>query len=132
MKPLNRPMFKMGGPVKEGIMDGIREPKADGGTIGGGVIQGRPAGQGRTGFNVINLLKQNKLKNNEVKFFIGYSGWGKNQLADEINENSWLISSKFLKKNIFNTSTTFWKKKINEFGEFYKIWSNSPDNPSLN
>ena len=56
MKPLNRPMFKMGGPVKEGIMDGIREPKADGGNIGGGVIQGRPAGQGRTGFNVINLL----------------------------------------------------------------------------
>ena len=49
-------MFKMGGPVKEGIMDGIREPKADGGNIGGGVIQGRPAGQGRTGFNVINLL----------------------------------------------------------------------------
>ncbi len=27
MRPLNRPMFKMGGPVKEGIMDGIREPE---------------------------------------------------------------------------------------------------------
>ena len=49
MRPLNRPMFKMGGPVKEGIMDGIREPKADGGTIGGGVIQGQPMGT-RTGF----------------------------------------------------------------------------------
>jgi len=57
MRPLNRPMFKMGGPVKEGIMDGIREPKADGGTIGGGVIQGRPTGQGRTGFNIINLIR---------------------------------------------------------------------------
>jgi len=55
MRPLNRPMFKMGGPVKEGIMDGIREPKADGGNIGGGIIQGRPAGQGRTGFNVITV-----------------------------------------------------------------------------
>jgi hypothetical protein len=56
MRPLNRPMFKMGGPVKEGIMDGIREPKADGGNIGGGVIEGRPAGKGRTGFNIINLI----------------------------------------------------------------------------
>ena len=28
MKPLNRPMFKMGGLIKEGIMDGIKEPKA--------------------------------------------------------------------------------------------------------
>ena len=27
MRPLNRPMFKMGGPVKEGIMDGIKEPR---------------------------------------------------------------------------------------------------------
>ena len=27
MRPLNRPMFKMGGPVKEGIMDGIQEPR---------------------------------------------------------------------------------------------------------
>ena len=38
-------------------MDGIREPKADGGTIGGGVIQGRPTGQGRTGFNIINFIR---------------------------------------------------------------------------
>ena len=28
MRPLNRPMFKMGGPIKEGIMDGIKEPQA--------------------------------------------------------------------------------------------------------
>jgi hypothetical protein len=46
MRPLNRPMFKMGGPVKEGIMDGIREPE----TIGGGTIVGEDKGGGRTGF----------------------------------------------------------------------------------
>jgi len=28
MRPLNRPMFKMGGPVKEGVMNGIKEPQA--------------------------------------------------------------------------------------------------------
>ena len=56
MRPLNRPMFKMGGPVKEGIMDGIREPKADGGTIGGGTIVGQDVGKGRTGFSVFNLI----------------------------------------------------------------------------
>jgi hypothetical protein len=28
MKPLNRPMFKNGGPIKEGIMDGMKEPQA--------------------------------------------------------------------------------------------------------
>ena len=37
MRPLNRPMFKMGGPVKEGIMDGIREPEPRQGYFVGGV-----------------------------------------------------------------------------------------------
>jgi hypothetical protein len=27
MKPLNRPMFRYGGPIKEGVMSGIREPR---------------------------------------------------------------------------------------------------------
>ena len=28
MRPLNRPMFRMGGPIKEGIMQGMKEPQA--------------------------------------------------------------------------------------------------------
>ncbi len=28
MKTLNRPMFKNGGPIKEGIMSGMKEPQA--------------------------------------------------------------------------------------------------------
>ena len=34
MRTLNRPMFRYGGPIKEGVMDGIREPKRNGGTMG--------------------------------------------------------------------------------------------------
>jgi len=34
MKTLNRPMFKYGGPIKEGVMSGIREPKRKGGSMG--------------------------------------------------------------------------------------------------
>ena len=33
MRTLNRPMFNMGGPIKQGIMHGIREPKRDGGKM---------------------------------------------------------------------------------------------------
>jgi len=33
MKPLNRPMFRYGGPIKEGVMSGIREPKKNGGRM---------------------------------------------------------------------------------------------------
>jgi len=33
MRPLNRPMFRYGGPIKQGIMSGIREPKKTGGSM---------------------------------------------------------------------------------------------------
>ena len=38
MKTLNRPMFRMGGTIKEGIMHGIREPKRKGGPTGTGLV----------------------------------------------------------------------------------------------
>jgi len=37
-------------------MDGIREPKANGGTIGGGTIVGEDKGKGRTGYAIPQLL----------------------------------------------------------------------------
>ena len=49
MRTLSRPMFKMGGPIKEGVMHGIREPHA-GGSIAGGHQIGIPMGN-RTGFS---------------------------------------------------------------------------------
>ena len=45
MRPLNRPMFRYGGPIKEGIMSGIKEKN----TIAGGNQVGTPMGN-RTGF----------------------------------------------------------------------------------
>ena len=42
MRTLSRPMLNMGGPIKQGIMDGIREPYAGGGQAGAGLV-GHPA-----------------------------------------------------------------------------------------
>ena len=43
MRPLNRPMFKMGGPVKEGIMEGIKEPRQNF-VVGGAALSGLGVG----------------------------------------------------------------------------------------
>ena len=61
MRTLNRPMFRYGGPIKEGIMNGIREPKQNGGTIAGGNQIGMPMGN-RTGFaDPVSAVKPNYL-----------------------------------------------------------------------
>jgi len=38
MRTLSRPMFNMGGPIKQGVMHGIREPKKHGGPTGTGLV----------------------------------------------------------------------------------------------
>jgi len=47
MKPLNRPMFRMGGPIKEGVMSGIKEPRQgyNRGKIVSKVLNKIPGGQ---------------------------------------------------------------------------------------
>ena len=42
MRTLNRPMFRYGGPIKEGVMHGIREPRRHGGSMGNNLV-GSPA-----------------------------------------------------------------------------------------
>ena len=42
MKVLNRPMFRMGGPIKEGIMSGIKEPRQRYAEPPGFVVQSDP------------------------------------------------------------------------------------------
>ena len=78
------------------------------------------------------LLNDGSLKKTDIRFFLGYSGWGKNQLKNEVNLNSWFISENNI-KNIFSTDDeSLWKNKILEKGGDYKLWANAPSDVNLN
>ena len=78
------------------------------------------------------LLNTQKINENDIRFFLGYSGWSVNQLNEELNESTWLIiQNKY--PNIFEIdSTTFWKNQLMSIGGEYQIWANAPINPELN
>jgi len=81
------------------------------------------------------LIKENKLAENEIRLFIGYSGWGAQQLDNEIQNNSWLVapSSKDLVMNAGkDTDEKFWKNVIKSMGKDYSILANFPENPLWN
>jgi putative transcriptional regulator len=81
---------------------------------------------------VQSLLANNELSNNDIRFFLGYSGWSKDQLQDELNTTSWVVIDNDF-KNIFNLShDSLWKDQLMKFGGEYQIWANSPENPNLN
>ncbi|MFD0862455.1 YqgE/AlgH family protein [Sungkyunkwania multivorans] len=82
---------------------------------------------------LLRLINEGVAKENDVKFFLGYSGWEANQLEDELGSNSWVIVENTYKSNIIEKPySSFWKEKMLEFGGEYVIWANAPENPSFN
>jgi putative transcriptional regulator len=77
------------------------------------------------------LIELNKITPRQIRFFIGYSGWGNNQLEKEIKENSWVVSELDLIQ-IMATQSNLWGKVVHQMGPRYKPWTIYPLNPSLN
>lgn len=82
---------------------------------------------------VVSLINNDLIQQDDIKFFLGYSGWKPKQLEQELSENSWIIVENNEQSNIIEkSSTSFWREKIMELGGDYLIWSNAPENPNLN
>ncbi len=78
------------------------------------------------------LLINGKIQSDDIRFFLGYSGWGTHQLDEELRNNSWFVTENDF-TNIFNVDNeSLWKNKLLQKGGEYKIWANAPKNPSLN
>lgn len=82
---------------------------------------------------VIDLIGSNEISDQEIRFFLGYSGWGSSQLKTELESNSWIVAENTYDKEIINKCfPDFWREKMIELGGEYVIWSNAPENPSYN
>lgn len=81
---------------------------------------------------VTGLIQQNKLPYNNIRFFIGYSGWGQGQLDDEMEQKSWLVTEGN-KRLIFGTSAeNIWKEALKQKGGQFEQLINYPIDPQLN
>ncbi len=66
-----------------------------------------------------------------TKFFLGYSGWSKGQLCEEINNNAWLVADTET-DIVFKNEDNLWSKSLSLVDKRYQIWKNFPVNPDLN
>jgi len=80
-----------------------------------------------------DLINNGIIKKRNLRFFLGYTGWGADQLENEMQSNSWILIKNSYENKILRKATPhFWKEKIVELGGDYLIWSNAPENPILN
>ncbi|MFL0141297.1 YqgE/AlgH family protein, partial [Tenacibaculum maritimum] len=78
------------------------------------------------------LLTTNKIQEDDIRFFLGYSGWGSHQLEDELETNSWFVSENNYKNIFAINNETIWKDQLLLKGGKYKIWANAPSDVQLN
>ena len=69
----------------------------------------------------------------KLRFFLGYSGWGYEQLAHEIKENTWMISKESVPTLMDETSSNgLWELALGRLGKKYEMWSHFPQIPAMN
>ena len=80
---------------------------------------------------IISLINNREISEQNIRFFLGYSGWSKSQLSNEMKSNSWIVSE-IEQSSIISIDQNLWQSILSEKGGKYKIVSNFPIDPTSN
>lgn len=125
---LNLPLF-LGGPVDANRLFFIH-------TLGDRVESSIPVMKGLYWGGTLDSVKElatmNLLNENNIRFFLGYSGWGAHQLEGELKRNSWAVT-RITPRQIFHTKPLkLWNLLTRQLGFEYQLWHKFPADPTMN
>lgn len=78
------------------------------------------------------LIDTHQVKPNEIRFYVGYSGWTPNQLENELKENSWVVGDSKIDFTFYEDAASLWSKVLRSMGKEYAMLANYPEDPSWN
>ncbi len=82
---------------------------------------------------VIHLLKNKEITSNNIRFFLGYSGWEPLQLTEELKHKNWILEKQVKPSIVLNSSPEkLWEQLLEAKGGKYKLWANLSKNPNKN
>ena len=83
--------------------------------------------------NLMLLLETHQIAAADIRFFLGYSGWGPGQLEAELDQDSWIVCDYVTDQLLFDTgSDVMWRKALENMGGRFSMYSNYPTDPRLN
>jgi putative transcriptional regulator len=119
----------LGGPVKTDSLFFIHtcpEKIADSMRILDGIYWGGDIEQ------VLGLIIKKTINPEEIRFFIGYSGWAPHQLELEMEKSSWVVSKVTADLLIKGEPESLWPNMMKSMGGEYPLWANFPVDPNWN
>lgn len=78
------------------------------------------------------MIHQQQLSPNDVRFYMGYTGWETTQLATEIAEKTWITLPNVAKYVFAPDSKNLWNCILSQQGGDYKAMAHYPISPQLN
>jgi len=78
------------------------------------------------------FIAEGKIKKDQIRFFLGYSGWSEQQLEKELKENAWLVTNINSEMIMKGEEEGFWNQILEKMDNKYQVWANFPENPGLN
>ena len=79
-----------------------------------------------------DLINTSKADKGDIRFFLGYSGWGEGQLEKELQENSWVIADVAPEVVMRYRKEDSWKTVLRSLNKRYRLWAEFPDSPEMN
>ncbi len=79
-----------------------------------------------------NLMTRVKNPEKNIRFYLGYSGWGAGQLAGEMTRLSWLTSAACGEFIFQDNEDGIWKNVVCSLGKDYEYLVQAPINPQWN
>jgi putative transcriptional regulator len=77
-------------------------------------------------------LFSGEVDKNQVRFFVGYSGWSPDQLQAEIKANSWFVTNVDRETVMDTDIEDLWKVIMKKLGKKGELISKMPEDPNLN
>lgn len=84
-------------------------------------------------FEVIKQeIRIGTIRPDDIRFFLGYSGWDAGQLESELKGDSWLVTDVEQDAVMGEMHSDSWFNFVKKAGQQYSVWRNFPENPSMN
>ena len=77
------------------------------------------------------LIATGLVTSKNIRFFVGYSGWTKSQLKDEMKLSSWVVADMDL-KYLFKSKSDLWKRVMHRKGDAYSVIAQVPEQYTWN
>ena len=123
------PSLHLGGPVQRDTLHFVHRA---GERIPGGIDLPGSVTWGGTFDAVQEMARAGDLSDDDIRFFLGYSGWSPGQLEDELDEEAWIVAPGGAHVLFEESPDELWRAVLRRLGGEYALLSTFPDDPRMN